>query len=164
MRPSDWFELEGDNLLWAPAPVAAETVIELILENRLHHPHQSHEVVVPRLMTFLWRKNTVKEADLLFTVPVGNYFWTLEENETLIIALFLPIISCRNWRGPWMIKGSEWAPGKAGSVHTSFKRGWDSQSPFLTKGKIRAVLEGASQRSGDILRKFMHRERAVPSM
>ena len=34
-----------------------------------------------------------KEADLLFTVPVGMKFWGLGEQEPLILALFLPIVS-----------------------------------------------------------------------
>ena len=45
-----------------------------------------------------------KEVDLLFTVPVGTSFGTLEEHEPLIIALFLPIISRSNCREPWAIK------------------------------------------------------------
>ena len=27
-----------------------------------------------------------KEADMFFNVPLGTYFWTMEENEPLIIA------------------------------------------------------------------------------
>ena len=48
-----------------------------------------------------------KEADLMSTVPVGIPFWGLGEHEPLIIALFLPIVSIRNLRGPWKIKGSD---------------------------------------------------------
>ena len=33
-----------------------------------------------------------KEADLLFTVPVGVPFWGLSKNEPLMIALFIPVI------------------------------------------------------------------------
>ena len=66
-----------------------------------------------------------KEEDLLFTVPVGASFWTLEEHEPLIIEPFLPIIYLRNWIGPWTINGSGWASGAEGVVHTEFKIGWD---------------------------------------
>ena len=45
-------------------------------------------------------KNMEKEADLLFTVTVGMPFWGLVEHEPLIIALFLPVVSCSNWRIP----------------------------------------------------------------
>ena len=37
-----------------------------------------------------------KESDLLFTVTVGIIFWGLGEHEALIIALFLPVVYCRN--------------------------------------------------------------------
>ena len=38
-----------------------------------------------------------KEADLLFTVPIGMSFGVLGEHEPLIIALFLPVVYRRNW-------------------------------------------------------------------
>ena len=68
-----------------------------------------------------------KEADMLFNVPVGTFFWTLEEHEPLIIAFFFPIISCRKWRGTWKIKRRKGESGTAGDLHTEFKRIWDSQ-------------------------------------
>ena len=105
-----------------------------------------------------------KEADLLFTVPVGTYFWTLEEHENMILALFFLIIHHMNWRRPWTIKVSEWESGTSGSVYTNLKRGCDSQEPFLVEGEMNKVSEGASKKSGDILRKFLHRARAIPSM
>ena len=78
MRPSYWFEVEGNNLLWAPALASAETVMELLLENCIQHPYQSHMILLPCLMTFFCRKQMGKEADLLFNVPMGTSFWTLE--------------------------------------------------------------------------------------
>ena len=95
MRPSDWFEVQGDNVLWEPAPAAAETVIDLLLETCLWYPYWFHLIVITRLMTFLWRKQMGKGNDLLFTVPVGTSFWNLETHEPLIIAFFIPIISRR---------------------------------------------------------------------
>ena len=41
-----------------------------------------------------------KVSELLFTVTIGMSFWGLGEHETLVIALFLPVFSCSNWRGP----------------------------------------------------------------
>ena len=63
-----------------------------------------------------------KEADLLFTVTVWVSFWVLGEHEPLIIAFFLPVISCRNWRRPWKIKGSDWKYGTARDVDLECKR------------------------------------------
>ena len=53
----------------------------------------------------------VEEADLIFTVPVGIPFGGLGEHETLMIALFLPFVFCRNQRVPWTIKVSDWVSG-----------------------------------------------------
>ena len=52
----------------------------------------------------------------------------------------------------------------SGAVHTHLKRVWDSQEPFLMEGEMYEVSEGASQRSGDLLRKFMHRARDITYM
>ena len=49
-----------------------------------------------------------KEADFMFTVPVVFPRWGLEEHEPIIIALFLPVLSCRNWRVTWTIIKSYW--------------------------------------------------------
>ena len=49
-------------------------------------------MVVPQLIQVLWRRHMVKEAELVFTVPVIMQFWRLRENELLIIDLFLPVV------------------------------------------------------------------------
>ena len=52
----DWFEHKGDILLWDTLPSAAEIALDLLLESRIKRPYKSHFMVVPWLMTFLWRK------------------------------------------------------------------------------------------------------------
>ena len=49
-----------------------------------------------------------KEAGFLFTVTSGMPCWGLGGYEPLTIALFLPIVSLRNWKGPWTISGNDW--------------------------------------------------------
>ena len=107
MRPSDGFDVKGDNFLWAPALTASETVIELLWEKRLQHTYLSHVIVLTHLMKFLWGKNMGKEAELLFNVTVGTSFWNFGEHEFMNIALLLPIIHHRKWIGTWTIKRSE---------------------------------------------------------
>ena len=58
-------------------------------------------------------KQIGKEVDLLFTNPVGMPFWGLGEHESLIIDLFVSVVSRRNWRGYWKIKGSDCSYGTA---------------------------------------------------
>ena len=124
IQTSGWFEVQGDNFLWAPAPATTETVIELLLESHLQHIYRSHLIVVPRLMSFLWRKQIGKEAGLLFTLLVGIPFGYLVEHEPLTIALFRTVITCRNWRVTWKIKVSYWASRTDRDIHTEFKIDW----------------------------------------
>ena len=63
-----------------------------------------------------------KEAYLMFTVTVGMPFWGLGEYKPLIIALFLPVFSCSNWRVPWTNKGSDWTYGTARHFDLDYKR------------------------------------------
>ena len=72
-----WFEEEkiGYNLLWDPSLTAIETTLYLFLEDRLKRPYKTNLFMSPQLMILLWRRKMVKEADLLFTIPVGIPFW-----------------------------------------------------------------------------------------
>ena len=71
-------------------------------------------------MKLFWRIHIGNEADLLFTIPVGIPFWGLEEHETLIIYLFLPIISHREWRGTCNVRGSKLATGTARELNIDY--------------------------------------------
>ena len=72
-----WFEEEkiGYNLLWDPSLTAIETTLYLFLEDRLKRPYKTNLFMSPQLMILSWRRKMVKEADLLFTIPVGIPFW-----------------------------------------------------------------------------------------
>ena len=63
-----------------------------------------------------------KESDLLFTVPVGIPFWVLGEHEPPIIALFLPIVLRRSWKGTWTIHGSDWLCGSFREIELDCKQ------------------------------------------
>jgi hypothetical protein len=51
--------------LWMLPPVAMEVVMELLCKDRLAHPQWPHVFVVPRLMTHFWRKDLMKNADIV---------------------------------------------------------------------------------------------------
>ena len=70
-------------------------------------------------------KQMGKESDLLFTVTVGIPFWGLGEHESLIIALFLPVVHCINLRGYWKIKGIDWKYGTSRAVDLECKLEWE---------------------------------------
>ena len=71
-----------------------------------------------------------KKADLLFTVPVGMPCWGLREHEPLIIALFLPIVSRRNWKCPWTIHVSDWVRGAVRYFELECKMEWKQPGSF----------------------------------
>ena len=76
MEPEDWFRLHEvkGHRLWIPPPAAMETVMELFAEDHLVNPHLAHVFVVPRLMTHLWRRHMLRDADLHFYVQAGAPF------------------------------------------------------------------------------------------
>ena len=63
-----------------------------------------------------------KETDFIFNVTVRMLFWELGDHETLIIALFLPIVLRRSWKGTWTIHGSDWLCGSFREIELDCKQ------------------------------------------
>ena len=57
----------GSESLDAP-PAAMEMIMNVFNEDRMAHPKRAHVLVVPRLMTHLWRKQLGKDAEVLMTI------------------------------------------------------------------------------------------------
>ena len=85
-------------LIWCPPPAAASVAAEELRRSRHKRESACHIFVCPRLMTNLWRKLVMKEADLLFELPAGFEVWREEMHEPLLIAVCLPLICHRPWR------------------------------------------------------------------
>ena len=100
----------------------------------------------------------------MFTVTVGMPFWGLVEHEPLIIALFLPVVSCSNWMIPYTIKGNDWTSETSRVFGLESKREWDQPGPVQIEGKLRQVSEEASENIWNILRNNLHLSRVIPSM
>jgi hypothetical protein len=87
-----WFD-EGHGYgtyIWAPAPAAAEVVVEQLGRARLKRPESMHIVVVPRVMTGRWRRHLTQGTDLYFKMD-WNGVWPLSEQfEPLLIFVCLP--------------------------------------------------------------------------
>ena len=77
----------------------------------------------------------------MFNVPVGMPCWGLGENEPLITALFLLIVSLRNWKGPQTICGSDWGRGAVREFELECKREREHTGPVKMEGNPRQVLE-----------------------
>jgi len=120
LRPIDWFELghgvadwevnadglssplpvpSSSVLLWTPPPAAAAVAVEQLSFSRLKRPQLAHVFVVPRLITYLWRKQLFKLADLVFTLPVGfrEDVWPVTMYEPLIVGVLLPYLPHSPW-------------------------------------------------------------------
>ena len=90
-----------------PAPEATETTLELMMDANLKRLYAYHVMILPWLMTYIWRKQLGKEEDILITLPVGFSFWNLEHHEPLVIACLFPIDKHRYWSGTLRNKGSK---------------------------------------------------------
>ena len=134
LSAKNWCQHKEDILLWAPTPAAADTLLELLLESWIQQTYTTNLMVVPSLMIFLRIKQMGKEVDLLFTVPVGIPFWVLGEHEPPIIALFLPIVSRRNWKGTVTIHGSDWGRGRVRQLNWSVSGNGISLDLFKWRG------------------------------
>jgi hypothetical protein len=168
LSPEGWFE-EGQGstpCLWMPPPAGMEVALECLAEARHKRPHVAHVVVAPRLMTHMWRKQIGKDADLLFTVPVGVPFWEKHQHEPLIVCLLLPVVKRRNWRGPWIVRGSSFASTAEDELRRTFELsvGKKPKQRDELGGELRPVLENPPERSGDILRKFLNAARRIHSL
>lgn len=104
LDPEGWFTRGHGTkgYLWAPPPAAMEVALECLDEAILKRPDIPNVVVAPRLMTHLWQKQLGKDVDLMFSAPAGLSFWPASCHEPLIIAVLLPVVLRRNWRGPWV--------------------------------------------------------------
>jgi hypothetical protein len=70
LDPTDWF-CEGhvrDFCVWAPPPAAADAALEQMAKAVHKRPHLTRLVLIPRLMTALWRKLMHKICDVVFSV------------------------------------------------------------------------------------------------
>ena len=174
LTPEGWFEAAHGSApcLWMPPPAAMAVALEQFAKARHKRPEVPHVFVVPRLMTGHWRKELSKDADVLFTVRVGVSFWSSSQCEPLIVAIALPFVTRRvspeSWRGPWVVRGS----CLASELHQDLARvvgpprKGSSDQPDDLGGDVRqpSLREGTEKRAGNILRKFLERARAIPSL
>lgn len=96
-----WVSSESSNdwFIWHPPPALGEIAMEELSESRHKRSHLSHIVLLPRLMTFSWRRRLSKICDLVFEIPPGSRsFWPHTEHEPLVIGLTLRFSSVSPWQ------------------------------------------------------------------
>ena len=94
LAPDQWFieAQKGRDCLWMPPPAAALVAVEMLAEAKLKRPDSAHILVIPRLMTHLWRKALRKDAYLFFDVPAGTSLWQTNMHKPLTVFLLLPLV------------------------------------------------------------------------
>jgi hypothetical protein len=105
MTTDDWFKHGnlGNQLLWAPAPAAAEVASELMARMIHKYSNTCHLFVCPRLMTAKWRRRVGRLADFKCELEAGSDIWTKARHEPLLIYVCLPLSTHR----PWKLKGTK---------------------------------------------------------
>ena len=117
--------------LWSPPPCVADVAIEYLRESIHKRSDAVHIIIIPKLMTYAWRKTLLKMCDCSFYIDAGHDCWPECMYESLLIGVYLPLLNCF----PWTLR-------KSGSV--------------LELERLLSVLPCTEERSkGTLLRKFL---------
>ena len=159
LTPDLWFQLWNvpGPRFWAPPPAAMEAVMEVFNEDHLAHPWIPHVFVIPRLMTHLWRKLLGKDADLMFTLEVGDHFWSRRQHEPLIVAVVLPFAHRTRYFGPWVARYTPEAKKVARELENGFKWCKNHRHRGLHDmgGSLCEMWKDPEGRSRDLLQEFL---------
>ena len=72
----DKFELpmktQEDVFLWAPPPAIADVALEYIHKSVHKRPTNYHILIIPKIMTYTWRKHVLKTCDLSFYIDIQH--------------------------------------------------------------------------------------------
>ena len=95
LTPEGWFsDAHSEGIfIWAPPPAAANVVMEQLSLAKHKRPTAFHMVVVPRLLTGMWRKHMGRATDLYFRLSHGPLWDLTEQHEPVLVFISLPVIS-----------------------------------------------------------------------
>jgi hypothetical protein len=101
LQPEDWpsAHAQGGMYVWTPPPAAAEVALKWLGQSIHKRPYNTHDILLPRLMTLWWRKKLLKTSDVAFTIPIGSEIRATANHEPLICAVCFPL--SRLLDGPW---------------------------------------------------------------
>jgi hypothetical protein len=91
LDPKGWFSdaHANGNFLWTPPPAAADAMVEQLGKARHKQPHCCHIIIVPRLLTGMWRRAMRREADC-YTCLLECNIWPTHCCEPLLVFFCLP--------------------------------------------------------------------------
>jgi len=127
LQPFDWFTNghRPGRYVWCPPPAAANACLEQLAVAIHKRPSCLHVVLIPRLMTSLWRQLFGKICDFIYTVPLGSTPWPHHHFEPLLLGIVFPLTCHR----PWRLRGTPLLDGVASQLSalrpTTFNWGGD---------------------------------------
>ena len=117
-------------MLWAPPPCVADVAVEYLRKSFLKRPHITHIFVVPKLMSYKWRKYILKVATLSFYVDAGiESHWPACQHESLFVCIVLPQLHC----SPWTLHRTAKVLAMERELHQVQKTNKGSQCSLLRK-------------------------------
>ena len=90
-------EDDSSTLLWCPPPCLANVCIEYLRKSIHKRPHKLHVLIVPKIMTYYWRRQVFRTCDVSFYIDTGHPSWPLEMHESIFVAIYLPLLHCFPW-------------------------------------------------------------------
>ena len=133
-------ELEPLTLLWSPPPSISDVALEMLRKSIHKRPTHTHIVVIPKVMTYLWRKTILKTCDLSFYIDAGHLHWPDDMYESLFVAVYLPLLPFH----PWTLRRSN--------------------SVLEVERKVRELQQRKDGSESIVLRKFLLLSRRFPTM
>ena len=153
-------------MLCTPPPETIETLVGLFDEYCLAHPHIPHFFTIPHFITRLWINQLSKDADVLFTVNVGPYFWPHSMHEPLSVLIVFSLVHVKNYRGPWVIQGSRSVLGVHNQLETGFKNPdiHGCRNFYDLEGTVHGVRDLKEDWIQAVLIKFIEAQETFPSV
>ena len=99
--------------VWSPPPAAARQALEELRQARHKRQLSTHIFLVPHLMSPEWKSQLYKTADLVFTLPFGDFYWPSGNHESLTFGVCFPYLR----REPWELKSTPLMGRMAGQLH-----------------------------------------------
>ena len=131
LEVEEWFgeHREGECYVWSPAPAAGRNAVFQASSSIHKRCGSVHVVIIPRLMTSMWRKQLGKATDTILTLPIDTPVWSSAEHEPLIIAIYFPL----SQKAPWRYRGTDLVVELEASVQGLWKTGFTDVGPVLRK-------------------------------
>jgi hypothetical protein len=115
-------------LLWAPPPAAASAALDALQKSRHKRTHLNHVIIIPRLLTYMWRKRLHRMTDFVFEVPPGaRPFWPSFEFEPLIVGVVLRF----SFSSPWQVRKSDLLLGMDRELRELWQSAGGDERPLL---------------------------------